>query len=367
MKILLAGISTRALARSAAAAGAQVVSLDFFGDCDQPPGAAVFALGRDLRRPLELRALAEEAQRLAPTVDTVIVESGLENEPALTEVGRPEQRWFNPGEAVRRSRDLRGLAPILAGSGLALPDIVLPGERLPGTGRWLVKDGLHSGGWGVRDWDGRRALKSAEILERFLPGTLASACFAADGKDARLLGLTRQYAGVRALGAARYAWCGNMAPWGREDLEETILVALQRLVPACKLVGLNGIDFIVGSKGPVLLEINPRPPASFELFERLLRVNAFRLHVDGCQGRLVTSLPRPQAGIAWGKGILYARRELRVDDTAGWQEQGIADIPHEGEIIPKGAPVCTLLASAASASVCWQRVLETAARTGARF
>ncbi len=167
MKILLAGISTRALAQSAAAAGVEVISLDFFGDRDQPTGAQVYALGRDLHRPLELFALAEEAQKLAPTVDAVIIELGLENEPALQVVGQPEQRWFNPAEAVRACRDLRQLAPVLAGTGLALPGIVLPGEPLPGIGRWLVKDTRHSGGLGVREWDGRTPLAPAEIPGAF--------------------------------------------------------------------------------------------------------------------------------------------------------------------------------------------------------
>ncbi len=193
-----------------------------------------------------------------------------------------------------------------------------------------------------------------------MEGTLGSACFLADGRDAYLLGLTRQYAGVAALGAGQFTWCGNVTLRGEEPLNTLISDAVQCLVRTCGLVGMNGIDFIVGPEGPVLLEVNPRPPASFELFERQLGVNAFFPHVDGCQGRLPARLPRPSSGLAWGKGILYACRELSVGDTAGWEAQGIVDIPRLDEIIPAGGPICTVLASEVDPFTCWQQVLKKA-------
>jgi predicted ATP-grasp superfamily ATP-dependent carboligase len=207
-------------------------------------------------------------------------------------------------------------------------------------------------GWGDAAWE-------AELLQRFVVGDLASACFVADGRRARLLGLTRQYAGESGLGAPSFAWCGNVAPWGGPELEAIIERAVNALVQGCGLRGLNGIDFIVQEGVSWLLEVNPRPPASFELFERLLDVNAFQLHVDSCEGRLPDP-PGKVCGAAWGKGILYAREDLTVGDTRSWSQQGAADIPHPGEQIPSGAPICTLFAQGKDAADCWQRVLDKA-------
>jgi len=349
------------------AAGAEIISLDYFGDRDQPQQAHVFALGRDLHRPLTLHALAQEARRLAPSVDIIMVESGLENETALQGIGLSEQRRFNSRQAVHAARELRALKTILAGTGLALPDMILPGEPLPRSGRWLAKDGRHSGGLGVREWNRHQPLADGEILERFAPGILMSACFVADGKNTSLLGLSRQYAGITELGAAPFQWCGNVAPWCDRGLQDLIFQAISCLVRECGLVGLNGIDFVLGTGSPVLLEINPRPPASFELFERLLGVNAFRLHLDACLGHLPADLPLPPHRQVWGKGIVYAVRDLSVNNAAIWQTSDIADIPHRGETIPAGAPVCTLLTTGKDIHSCWQQVLGKAGKLASGF
>ena len=360
MKILLVGISTRALAQSASAAGYEIISLDFFGDSDQPAGAEVHSLVRDFGQPPELIALAHSARNFLPRVARVVVEAGLENEPALLEFCPSDKRWGNSAETVARVRDLNQIRKVLQGTGMHLPEVICPGEALPAGGHYLVKDSAHSGGRGVREWDGHTAPGEREVLQRFVAGELASVCFIADGREVRPLGLTRQYAGERGLGAPAFAWCGNVAPWGDPELENVVLDAAAVLTESFGLVGLNGIDFIVQDGEPFLLEINPRPPASFELFERLLGVNAFQLHVEACQKQLPATLPPAPAGLAWGKGILYARGDLQVGDTRSWAEQDISDIPHPGEQISAGAPVCTIFSKGSDAVGCWAHVLARA-------
>ena len=360
MKILLVGISTRALAQSAAAAGYEVISLDFFGDCDQPAGAEVYSLVRDLGQPPELFSLARAATGFIPRVDRVVVEAGLENEPALLEFCPSNKRWGNSADAVTRVRNLDLVRDALVGTGIHLPEVIHPAEALPASGHFLVKDTAHSGGTGVREWDGHTPPRGREVLQRFIYGELASACFIADGRQARLLGLTRQYAGEPELGAPAYTWCGNVAPWGGLELEHLVLDAIKSLTESFGLVGLNGIDFILKDGVPFLLEVNPRPPASFELFERLLGVNAFQLHVEACQKQLPANLPPVPTGLAWGKGIFYAREDLLVGETRSWAVQDVSDVPHSGEQIPAGAPVCTIFAKGKDAAGCWAEVLARA-------
>jgi uncharacterized protein len=367
MKVLLLGISTRALAQSAVRAGYDVLSLDFFGDSDQPAGVETCSLVRDLGEPPDLPALARAARQLLPRVDRVVVEAGLENEPALLEFCPPEKRWGNSSFSVRAARDLEKLRQTLKGTGLQVPQVVSPGEPIPSHGHFLLKDLAHSGGMGVREWDGITAPKKYEILQEFVDGTLASACFVANGSEARLLGLTRQYAGVPALAAPGFAWCGNAAPLLDFHVEHILLQALQVLVGRLGLRGLNGLDFIIRDGVPYLLEVNPRPPASFELFERLLEINAFSLHVEACQGVLPSTIyPRKTSTLpvreAWAKGILYAPAAITLGDTRSWEARDVSDVPHSGERIPAGAPICTLFARGEAADTAWENVLMRAQR-----
>ena len=139
-----------------------------------------------------------------------------------------------------------------------------------------------------------------------------------------------------------------------------VLEAIEALTESFGLVGLNGIDFIVQNSIPFLLEVNPRPPASFELFERLRGVNAFQLHVQACQNQLSGSLPGIPIDLAWGKGILYAHEGLQIGNTHSWAKQDISDIPHPGEQIMARAPVCSIFAKGRDASECWANVLDKA-------
>lgn len=362
MKILLVGISTRALAQSAAAAGYELISLDFFGDSDQPPTAEVHSLVRDLGLPPELAALAEAARLFVPRAERVVVEAGLENEPALLKLCPEEKRWGNSSETVTRVRDLDQVRTVLLGTGMRLPEVIGPGQALPAHGHYLVKNLTHSGGLGVREWDGHTPPRDQEILQRFVEGELASACFVSDGQEVQLLGLSRQFAGVPELGAPAFTWCGNVAPWGNLELETTVLKTIKVLTRSFGLVGLNGIDFKVQDGVPFLLEVNPRPPASFELYERLRGVNAFQLHVDSCQKKLPAALPPVPSDLAWGKGIVYTRSDLLVGDTHSWAAQDISDIPHPGEQIPGGGPVCTIFAHGKDAAEAWVNVLAKVSR-----
>jgi uncharacterized protein len=360
MKALLVGISTRALAQSAVSAGYETTSLDFFGDSDQPDSARVYVLERELHRPLELKALAEEAQKLSENVDLVIIESGIENEARLRNIGRPEQRNNNTDKAISACRDLGKLTMALVGIDARIPNFVRPGEKLPSSGRWLIKDSRHSGGWGVRNWDGRSLLNPSEILEQFVEGDLSSACFVANGKKAKLLGISRQYAGVNELDSPEYAWCGNVIPSNNPELITVMDRVISKIVESFGLIGINGIDFIYENNALDVLEINPRPPASFELYEYLLRVNLFQMHIDACHGRLPEKLPLLPENVCRGKGILYAKYDVIIRDSSKWKQMDIADIPHSGEFIPAGAPICTIFGDGSNPNDCWHKIIKKA-------
>src|SRR5207249_95600 len=126
------------------------------------------------------------------------------------------------------------------------------------------------------------------------------------------------------------------------------------------LVGLNGIDFIARSGMPYPIEVNPRYSASMELVERATGRSLFGLHSAACRGLLLPD-EQPVAGLVTGKAIVFARRDVTVGESLRWMAGGdLADVPHTGERIRRGHPICTVFATGTDAKACIQR-LRTAA------
>jgi hypothetical protein len=101
------------------------------------------------------------------------------------------------------------------------------------------------------------------------------------------------------------------------------------------------------------LEVNPRPSASLELIDALYAIRVFDAHVQSFRGRLPEFDPAAVSNeAAMGKAILFATGDVQVGDTRDWFEQNIRDVPHPGESIERGHPICTLLATGRTSPAC---------------
>ena len=79
-RILITGVSTRAIAESAQAAGYDFVTLDYFGDYDQKAWCENYTFARDFGLPYGPGPLYEASRRLK--YDAVVYTASLENHPA---------------------------------------------------------------------------------------------------------------------------------------------------------------------------------------------------------------------------------------------------------------------------------------------
>jgi predicted ATP-grasp superfamily ATP-dependent carboligase len=124
--------------------------------------------------------------------------------------------------------------------------------------------------------------------------------------------------------------------------------------------GLNGIDFIASDGGPRPIEVNPRYSASMELLERAYGLSIFSVHEQACRG----FLPAARVGLerVCGKAIVFARKNLVMGDTYPWlDDRTLADIPHPGEKIRRGSPICTVYGSGDDTDLCYERLVARAA------
>lgn len=134
-RVLLAGVSTRAAAESAARAGLDVVAFDAFGDADQHARVDARAVtGR-----FTARAVERAARHVA--ADAVAYLSPFENHPAVVQALSSGRRlWGNTPDVLRRVRDPNRLAEALRRRGFVTPadarrQAADPGRRSHPT-RW---------------------------------------------------------------------------------------------------------------------------------------------------------------------------------------------------------------------------------------
>ncbi len=380
MRTLIVGFSTRAIAESAVRGGHPIVTLDYFGDRDQRALVENYALQREFDLPFSAEALLEASRRLETElgVETgaVVYVSNLENHPGIVEQLVQDRELLGNGpQVLRQVRDWRVLRGVCRHERIACPSTLLPGEeeRADPSLRWLRKPVRSGGGFGIRFWDGKPLnLDGDHLLQAYVEGRPASAAFVADGKRSVIIGLTEQLIGQEALGADGFAWCGNILPLDMTTAERSALLPqIETLVNALtrrfELRGANGVDLVVtreeGGPRPYLVEVNPRYTASMELMERAYGLDIFSLHREAMAGRLPAfsldeQLDAQEAFV--GKGIVYARRDVTMPETASWTEQGRRDVPFPDERIQAGHPVCTVLAEGASRAACWEHLVARA-------
>jgi predicted ATP-grasp superfamily ATP-dependent carboligase len=376
-KVLIAGVSTRAAAESAACAGFAVTAIDAFGDLDQHPSVRSVSLAQNFTA----RAAALAAQTIE--CDAVAYLSSFENHPkAISTLAEGRALWGNPPEIVRRVRDPLVLAEALRKRGHRVPQVsyVVSGFLTAEASakavsrtvdKWLVKPLASGGGQRIHIWDHATPLPRGCYLQEFIDGPSGSIVFVAAGGRAVPLGISRQLVGEPAFGAEGFQYSGNILTAASGDVEAVTALA-QAVVDEFGLVGVNGIDFIARDNGPCAIEVNPRWCASMELVERAYGVSVFEAHASACtSGRLADFdlvRTRPSAG-AVGKAVIYARGDVTVGDTRAWltNHENIRDIPRPGSRISSGRPVCTIFAGAPDGPTCHEALVESASRVYAQL
>lgn len=354
--LVVLGASARAMAESAARAGFQVHAADLFAD-------------------LDLRAVATSAVRVRsyPAGLPAIAASfppgpwlycgAVENHPDLiAAISRDRPlAGCNPA-AVTAVRDPARLAAVVRAAGLRFPETRHDSAGVPGDGSWLTKPLRSAGGHGIALWRGdvdQRAASTDRVWQYRVPGRSWSASYLVGAGCGRLIGASRQLLGRRWCHAPPSAFCGSVdiAPESlAAELHDQLLRLGGLLVEPFGLAGLVGADLIVDGRGRIhVIEINPRPTASMELIERATGLSLAAAHLAGC------GLPVPSSGETgprrgtWSKAILFAPRDLEINDAvlatlravagephAGWPL--LADLPRPPQTIPVGRPVCTVFA-----------------------
>jgi predicted ATP-grasp superfamily ATP-dependent carboligase len=253
-------------------------------------------------------------------------------------------------------------------------------ERRAPPRSWLLKRRASGGGRGVSEWTPERGVPRGTVLQERVDGVVGSVAFVADGRAAVPIAFSRQLVGDAAFGARGFAYCGSIlgaagdAQFERDaELYATATDLAAAAATAFGLVGACGIDFVARDGTPYPIEVNPRYSASMELAERAYGVSVFAAHACACGGQdgpgAASALPAfelrsaRRRARAVGKAVVYARRDVTLGDTRPWlDDDSVRDVPHPGERIPAGRPVCTVFADGCDAAACYHALVRRARR-----
>ncbi len=344
--VLIAAPSGRALAQAARAAGYLPLVCDFFDDLDTRELAAAnllvegdFAHGFETA-PLmaALKALAEGAQVEGKQVIGLVYGAGFEDRTGLLEeIAKHWPLLGNAPSIVQRVKDPAALAELCADLRVPHPDISF--ETPTDGSRWLIKHAGGSGGVHIAAAE-PGLLANGGYYQRRVAGRPVSSLLLADGTKSLMLGLSEQWATPAPGQPWRFGGAARPV-----SLDATLAEALTRascdIAAAAELVGLNSIDFLVEGPDFHLIEINPRPGATLDIFRdhdgRLLRA-----HIEACRGDLPDKSLRFEAAEA--ASFVYAPYEIASTPACDWPIWA-ADRQKPGSAVAEHDPLCTVTAS----------------------
>jgi predicted ATP-grasp superfamily ATP-dependent carboligase len=179
-----------------------VLAVDGFADLDLMACSNVVVRVRDAAGRFQARLAAGAARELAsPAVSYV---ASFENHPrAVQALARDRTLWGNSPGVLARVRNPVRLARALAREGYAVPKVRTTRPTGATGTRWLVKPRASGGGHGIVPWRPSAAARvppHAYFQER-IAGVSGSIVFAADGRRAVALGLSRLLVGEGVFGA----------------------------------------------------------------------------------------------------------------------------------------------------------------------
>jgi methenyltetrahydromethanopterin cyclohydrolase len=328
------------LAQAAKNAGLKPLVIDLFADLDTQGYATDFR---------QVKSLAE--QDLAPAVDHFIERYAVSH--AIYGSGfecYPESLYYlnsrlvilgNYPDVFTRQLDKQAFFSTLDQLNIPHPEVVF---SAPNYGvDWLLKPMQGQGGVGIKRYHAEDSVGSLVYWQKFQAGAAQSVLFLADGEQVQVIGFNSQWS-VRLSETQEFVFSGVINSTDLSDARKALITGwLKQMVPAFWLKGLNSLDFIHADDCSYVLEINPRPSASMQLYDQDL----LGRHIQTCVGGALIALS-PEAGrlkspLQRGYQIVYAERDLIIPDHFEWPDWCM-DLPKPGNMCRAGQPLCSIIA-----------------------
>lgn len=347
--VLIAAFSGRALAQSARRAGFEPLVADAFGDLDtKEAAAAVRVIDGAMATGFRTKPLVAALDALASSSSTrpigLVLGSGFEDKPRLiAALGSRYRLIGNDAATYKACKDPTRFFAELDKLGIAHPATQSSPPVNPDG--WLTKRIGGSGGRHIRICEAATETHRRRYFQKQLSGDRLSVG-GVFGSERTHLTLTRQWITPSSEQPFRFGGAVSM-PDIASELRYELENAALGVATAFRIVGMASFDFIVSGGTPHLLEVNPRPGASLDVLDDGAG-SQFRAHLEVCLASTKSSDRPEPPQTARAMAILHADRGSLTLGMTPWPLWS-ADRGPPGTFIPRGAPLASVLAEAATA------------------
>lgn len=343
--VLIVAFSGRALAESARRAGYVPLVADAFGDLDTQAAAhALQVVPGAMRTGFRAKALIAALDALVAAAPSkpigLVLGSGLEDKPRLVEIlGRRYEILGCGIEVLHACKDPRIFFPLLDELGIAHPPTSMTPPQNPEG--WLSKRIGGSGGRHIRNCSTQSRATRRRYFQRLIDGERISVS-AVVARDGIAMNLSRQWSAPSANVPYRYGGAVCL-PDDIPDIRPGMMTAVDQLARGLGLIGLVSFDFVVSDTAAFLLEINPRPGATIDIFDDA-HGTLFQAHVAASKGQPLERRGS-DSSVCKAAALLHADRAAITLGKFNWPPWA-ADRGRVGTQIPTGAPIATVFAEA---------------------
>lgn len=355
-KVLVIGNNVRNIACSARKAGYIVHAIDRFGDIDMKKCAGKVHI-------LEKIHENELVQLAGGDLDAVILGPGFEHLKLNNSFNNSKETMEEAGNKSKLPGKLRSMgiphpetAPIDKADRMGFPLMIKPIYGSGGMRNIIVRNEAELNIF-------KKQNDSCDfIAQEFIDGIPCSASVISTGNEAVVVALNEQLIGIPWCTRLPFAYCGNITPFHTKFSEEMVRYAKQ-IVLEFKLMGSNGVDFMLTDKGIRVIEVNPRFQGSIDTIELSTGLSIFDAHIKSFDGEL-PGTHEPKCFAA--KTIVYANKEIVINKEISdllikYMGKGqAADIPRSGMKVLQDEPITTILATARTREMVLGKVEKSA-------
>lgn len=203
-------------------------------------------------------------------------------------------------------------------------------------GNWLLKPQQGEGGLGIKKFNHLDNSPHSGYWQEYINGKSLSVMFLADGRHFKICGFQQQLA--ISVAENEFIFAGVISqPKINKAIRWQLTQWLISLVSDFSLQGINTLDFIVADKGIYVLEINARPSASMQLYEK----NLLSKHINVFTQGVLDSVKELASYQAYQ--IIFASTDTFINAGIKWADW-VFDRPQTDSIIHTGMPICSIIA-----------------------